>query len=60
MVIGRRRSPTETFAAEYGFAHNGTDLFKALSDSRVDAVFLCTPSPQHASQAQLVYERASM
>ncbi|MGI8424269.1 MAG: Gfo/Idh/MocA family protein [Chloroflexota bacterium] len=51
-LVGRVPERTEAFARENGYAHHSTDLTAALSDADVDAVILCTPSEQHAAQAE--------
>jgi 2-hydroxy-4-carboxymuconate semialdehyde hemiacetal dehydrogenase len=55
-VVGRLPDRTAAFAEEYGFARHTTDLHQALEDPAVDAVFVCTPSPQHAGQAAACLE----
>jgi 2-hydroxy-4-carboxymuconate semialdehyde hemiacetal dehydrogenase len=51
-LIGRRPDRTAAFAEEHGFARHSTTLDDALADPQVDAVILCTPSEQHASQTE--------
>ncbi|WP_158674578.1 Gfo/Idh/MocA family protein [Streptomyces hoynatensis] len=50
-LIGRLPERAAAFAAKHGFARHSTHLRHALQDPAVDAVVLCTPSPQHAEQA---------
>src|SRR5713226_9441779 len=51
-VVGRRPEPTEAFAREWGFAHWTLSLEEALARPEVDAVVICSPSDQHAAQAE--------
>jgi 2-hydroxy-4-carboxymuconate semialdehyde hemiacetal dehydrogenase len=51
-VVGRRPEPTEEFAREWGFAHWTLSLEEALARPGVDAVVICSPSDQHAAQAE--------
>jgi 2-hydroxy-4-carboxymuconate semialdehyde hemiacetal dehydrogenase len=51
-VVGRRPEATEAFAREWGFAHWTLSLEEALARPNVDAVVICSPSEQHAAQAE--------
>jgi len=51
-VVGRRAEATEAFAREWGFAHWTLALEEALARPGVDAVIICSPSDQHAAQAE--------
>jgi 2-hydroxy-4-carboxymuconate semialdehyde hemiacetal dehydrogenase len=51
-VVGRRPEATEAFAREWGFAHWTLSLKEALARPGVDAVVICSPSDQHAEQAE--------
>jgi 2-hydroxy-4-carboxymuconate semialdehyde hemiacetal dehydrogenase len=51
-VVGRRAEATEAFAREWGFAHWTLSLEEALARPGVDAVVICSPSDQHAAQAE--------
>src|SRR5437588_7622088 len=51
-VVGRRAEATEAFAREWGFAHWALSLEEALARPGVDAVVICSPSDQHAAQAE--------
>jgi 2-hydroxy-4-carboxymuconate semialdehyde hemiacetal dehydrogenase len=51
-VVGRRPEPTEAFAREWGFAHWTLSLEEALARPGLDAVVICSPSEQHAGQAE--------
>ena len=51
-LIGRVPERTAAFAQEHGFARHSTSLDDALADPDVDAVILCTPSEQHATQTE--------
>jgi len=51
-LIGRVPEKTEQFSQEHGFARHSTRLEDALEDPRVEAVVLCTPSEQHATQTE--------
>lgn len=55
-VVARLPERAAAFAQEFGFAHHSTDLQHALQDPSVDAVFICTPSALHASQAAACLE----
>jgi 2-hydroxy-4-carboxymuconate semialdehyde hemiacetal dehydrogenase len=51
-VVGRRPEATEAFAREWGFAHWTLSLEEALARPGLDAVIICSPSDQHAAQAE--------
>jgi 2-hydroxy-4-carboxymuconate semialdehyde hemiacetal dehydrogenase len=51
-VVGRRLEATEAFAREWGFAHWTLSLEEALARPGLDAVVICSPSDQHAAQAE--------
>ncbi|MBI3973155.1 MAG: Gfo/Idh/MocA family oxidoreductase [Chloroflexi bacterium] len=51
-LVGRVPEKTQAFAREHGYARHSTRLDDALADPQVDAVVLCTPSEQHAAQAE--------
>jgi 2-hydroxy-4-carboxymuconate semialdehyde hemiacetal dehydrogenase len=51
-VVGRRPEATEEFAREWGFAHWTLSLEEALARPGLDAVVICSPSEQHAEQAE--------
>jgi 2-hydroxy-4-carboxymuconate semialdehyde hemiacetal dehydrogenase len=51
-VVGRRPEATEAFAREWGFAHWTLSLEEALARPGLDAVVICSPSEQHAEQAE--------
>lgn len=46
-IVGRRREPTEAFAAEHGYAKATTDLASMLDDPAIDAVVVASPSEAH-------------
>ena len=51
-LIGRVPERTEAFAREHGYQKHSIELADALADAAVDAVILCTPSEQHATQTE--------
>ncbi len=51
-VVGRRPEATEAFAREWGFAHWTLSLEEALARPGLDGVVICSPSDQHAEQAE--------
>jgi 2-hydroxy-4-carboxymuconate semialdehyde hemiacetal dehydrogenase len=51
-VVGRRPEATEAFAREWGFSHWTLSLEEALARPDVEAVVICSPSEQHASQTE--------
>lgn len=50
-LVGRTLEKTQAVADEYGIGHVSTDLAKALEETEAEAVILCTPTQQHASEA---------
>src|SRR5439155_1795908 len=50
--VGRRPEATEAFAREWGFEHRTLSLEEALGRPGLDAVVICSPSEQHAGQAE--------
>ncbi len=50
-LIGRSLEKTQAVADKYNVPHVCTDLAEALKLPDLDAVILCTPTQQHASQA---------
>lgn len=50
-LVGRTLDKTQAVADQYGIKHVATDLAEALKDTEADAVILCTPTQQHASEA---------
>jgi 2-hydroxy-4-carboxymuconate semialdehyde hemiacetal dehydrogenase len=50
-LVGRTLEKTQAVADKYGIKHVETDFDKALADTEADAVILCTPTQQHASQS---------
>jgi 2-hydroxy-4-carboxymuconate semialdehyde hemiacetal dehydrogenase len=51
-VVGRRSEATEQFAREWGFERWTLSLEEALARPGLDAVVICSPSEQHAAQAE--------
>jgi len=50
-LVGRTREKTQAVADQYGIATVSTDLDEVLAIPDIDAVILCTPTQQHASEA---------
>jgi|TARA_B100000446_G_C10542262_1_gene337351 2-hydroxy-4-carboxymuconate semialdehyde hemiacetal dehydrogenase len=50
-LVGRALEKTQAVADEYGIKHVSTDLAEALKETEADAVILCTPTQQHASES---------
>ena len=50
-LVGRTQQKTQEVAERYGIEHVSTDLDEALRDTKAEAVILCTPTQQHASEA---------
>lgn len=50
-LVGRTLEKTREVADRYGIQHVATDLDKALQETEAEAVILCTPTQQHASEA---------
>jgi 2-hydroxy-4-carboxymuconate semialdehyde hemiacetal dehydrogenase len=51
-VMGPKGEPTAGFARDFGMSFSTTSLDDLLSDPNVDAVIVCSPSPQHAEQTE--------
>lgn len=50
-LVGRTLEKTQRVADEYGIEHVSIDLDAALAQTQAEAVILCTPTQQHASEA---------
>lgn len=50
-LVGRTLEKTQSVAKQYGIAHVSTDLTQALKETEAEAVILCTPTQQHASES---------
>lgn len=50
-LVGRTLEKTQAVADNYGIKHVSTDLAQALAETEAEAVILCTPTQQHASEA---------
>ena len=50
-LVGRTLDKTREVADEYGISHVSTDLGEALAETEAEAVILCTPTQQHASES---------
>jgi len=50
-LVGRELDKTREVAAQYGIDHVATDLGQALKETEAEAVILCTPTQQHASES---------
>lgn len=50
-LVGRTLDKTQKVADDYGIAHVSVDFDKALEQTEADAVILCTPTQQHASES---------
>lgn len=50
-LVGRELGTTQKVASEYGIGHVSTDLEQALAETEAEAVILCTPTQQHASES---------
>lgn len=50
-LVGRSLEKTQMIAEQYGVGHVSTDLGEALQQTDADAVILCTPTQQHASES---------
>lgn len=50
-IVDPDRSRVQDVAKKFGVRDTATTLAKALRQADVDAVILCTPTPQHARQA---------
>ncbi len=51
-VMGPKEEPTAAFGREFGMAVATTSLDDLLADPNVDAVIVCSPSPDHAEQTE--------
>jgi len=52
-LVGRTLDKTQAVADQYGIGHVSVDLETALSETEAEAVILCTPTQQHASESIL-------
>ncbi|MEH6517341.1 MAG: Gfo/Idh/MocA family oxidoreductase [Halioglobus sp.] len=50
-LVGRTLDKTQAVADQYGIDHVSIDLGDALAETKADAVILCTPTQQHASES---------
>ena len=50
-LVGRELGTTQKVANEYGIGHVSTNLEQALAETEAEAVILCTPTQQHASES---------
>lgn len=50
-LVGRTLDKTQKVADDYGIAHVSVDFDQALEQTEADAVILCTPTQQHASES---------
>ena len=50
-LVGRTLERTQKVADEYGIGHVSVNLAEALVETEAEAVILCTPTQQHASEA---------
>lgn len=50
-LVGRTLEKTQAVANDYGIGHVSTDLTQALAETEAEAVILCTPTQQHASES---------
>jgi 2-hydroxy-4-carboxymuconate semialdehyde hemiacetal dehydrogenase len=50
-LVGRTLDKTQAVAEEYGISHVSVDLGEALAETEAEAVILCTPTQQHASES---------
>jgi 2-hydroxy-4-carboxymuconate semialdehyde hemiacetal dehydrogenase len=51
-VMGPKEEPTAAFGREFGMPVAATSLDELLADPDVDAVIVCSPSPDHAGQTE--------
>ena len=52
-IVGRREAPTKSFADKHGATHATIDYDEALSDDKIDAVIVTSPSELHYDQTSL-------
>lgn len=50
-LVGRTLDKTQGVADQYGIGHVSTNLGEALEETEAEAVILCTPTQQHASES---------
>jgi 2-hydroxy-4-carboxymuconate semialdehyde hemiacetal dehydrogenase len=50
-LVGRTLDKTQVVADDYGIGHVSTDLASALAETEAEAVILCTPTQQHATES---------
>ena len=50
-LVGRTLDKTQAVADDYGIGHVSTNLASSLAETEADAVILCTPTQQHASES---------
>lgn len=50
-LVGRTLDKTQKVADQYGIGHVSVDLAEALAETEAEAVILCTPTQQHASES---------
>lgn len=50
-LVGRTLEKTQAVADNYGIKHVSTDLAQTLAETEAEAVILCTPTQQHASES---------
>lgn len=50
-LVGRTLGKTQKVADDYGIAHVSVDFDEALAQTEAEAVILCTPTQQHASES---------
>ena len=50
-LVGRTLEKTQAVADNYVIKHVSTDLAQALAETEAEAVILCTPTQQHASES---------
>jgi 2-hydroxy-4-carboxymuconate semialdehyde hemiacetal dehydrogenase len=51
-IMGPKEEPTVAFGREFGMSIATTSLGELLVDSNVEAVIVCSPSPDHAEQTE--------
>lgn len=50
-LVGRTMEKTQKVADTYGISHVSTNFAEALAETDAEAVILCTPTQQHASES---------